>query len=100
MLQQPKADDYVIAMGETHSIRELLGVAFGKVRLDWEEYVTVDPHYYRPTEVDILQGDSTKARTILGWKPKWSFRCLIEDMVDYDLAVASKEVGISRVDQQ
>jgi GDPmannose 4,6-dehydratase len=100
MLQQPKADDYVIATGETHSIRELLDVAFGEVRLDWEEYVTVDPHYYRPTEVDILQGDSTKARTVLGWKPKWSFRCLIEDMVDYDLAVASKEVGASRIDQQ
>jgi GDPmannose 4,6-dehydratase len=100
MLQQPKADDYVIATGETHSIRELLDVAFGEVRLDWSEYVTVDPHYYRPTEVDVLQGDATKARTALGWKPKWSFRCLIEDMVDYDLAVASKEVGISRIDQQ
>jgi GDPmannose 4,6-dehydratase len=100
MLQQPKADDYVIATGETHSIRELLDLAFGEVRLDWSKYVTVDPHYYRPTEVDILQGDSTKARTVLGWKPRWSFRCLIEDMVDYDLAVASKEVGISRVDQQ
>jgi GDPmannose 4,6-dehydratase len=100
MLQQPKADDYVIATGETHSIRELLDLAFGEVRLDWSKYVTVDPHYYRPTEVDILQGDSTKARTVLGWKPKWSFRCLIEDMVDYDLAVASKEVGTSRIDQQ
>jgi GDPmannose 4,6-dehydratase len=100
MLQQPKADDYVIATGETHSIRELLDLAFGEVRLDWSKYVTVDPHYYRPTEVDILQGDSTKARTVLEWKPKWSFRCLIEDMVDYDLAVASKEVGTSRIDQQ
>jgi GDPmannose 4,6-dehydratase len=78
MLQQPKPDDYVVATGYTHTIRELLEVAFEAVNLKWEHYITVDPKYYRPTEVDILQGDATKARTILGWKPTWTFRTMIK----------------------
>jgi len=100
MLQQPKADDYVIATGKTHTIRELLDVAFGALDLDWKKYVTVDPKYFRATEVDILQGDATKARTVLGWKPRWSFKCLIEDMVAADRTVAFAERGISLYDQQ
>jgi len=100
MMQQPKADDYVIATGKTHTIRELLDVAFGALDLDWKKYVTVDPKYFRATEVDILQGDATKARTVLGWKPRWSFKCLIEDMVAADRAVAFAERGISLIDQQ
>ena len=100
MMQQPKADDYVIATGKTHTIRELLDVAFGALDLDWKKYVTVDPKYFRATEVDILQGDATKARTVLGWKPKWSFKYLIEDMVAADRAEAFAERGISLIDQQ
>jgi len=100
MMQQPKADDYVIATGKTHTIRELLDVAFGALDLDWKKYVTVDPKYFRATEVDILQGDATKARTVLGWKPRWSFKCLIEDMVAADRAEAFAERGISLIDQQ
>jgi GDPmannose 4,6-dehydratase len=100
MMQQPKPDDYVVATGETHTIRDLLDVAFGEVNIDWKKYVTVDPKYFRATEVDILQGDATKARTVLGWKPRWSFKCLIEDMVAADRAVAFAERGISLYDQQ
>ena len=85
MLQQPKADDYVIATGETHSICDLLDVAFGHLGLDWHSYVTIDPKYYRPTEVDLLQGDASKAKRVLGWEPKIRFKELIEEMVDSDL---------------
>jgi len=85
MLQQPQPDDYVIATGETHSVKELLTIAFGHVGLDWEPYVKVDPRYYRPTEVDVLVGDATKARTQLGWSPKTSFQELITLMVEADL---------------
>ncbi len=85
MLQQPTPDDYVIATGETHSIRELLDVAFYRVGLNWNKYVTVDPKYYRPTEVEQLQGDASKAKRVLGWEPKVKFQQLIEEMVDADL---------------
>jgi GDPmannose 4,6-dehydratase len=84
MMQQPKPDDYVIATGETHTIRELLDVAFGYLGLDWKLYVKRDAKYYRPTEVDLLQGDSSKARRVLGWEPKVGFKQLIEEMVDAD----------------
>jgi len=77
MLQQSKPDDYVIATGETHSVREFLDEAFGYAKLDWKKYVEVDKRYFRPTEVDCLVGDSTKARHILGWKPKVNFRSLV-----------------------
>jgi GDPmannose 4,6-dehydratase len=86
MLQQEKPDDYIVATGETHSIRELLDVAFGCVGLDWQEFVEVDPRYYRPAEVDILIGDASKAERILGWKPKVRFKELVQIMVDADVA--------------
>jgi len=82
MLQQDQPDDYVIATGETHSVREFLTVAFEHVGLDWEQYVKIDPRYYRPAEVDLLIGDPTKAENALGWKPKTTFRQLVEMMVD------------------
>jgi GDPmannose 4,6-dehydratase len=85
MLQQPKPDDYVIATGETHSVRELCEIAFARVGLDWQECVVVDKAHVRPAEVDLLIGDAGKARTVLGWRQKVSFRELIEMMVDADL---------------
>ncbi len=85
MLQQEKPDDYVIATGETHSVRDLLDVAFGHVGLDWKRYVKIDPRYYRPTEVDILVGNASKAKQHFGWTPKVSFKELVAMMVDADL---------------
>jgi len=87
MLQQPSPDDYVIATGETHSIREFLDLAFAHVGLDWKDYVAIDPRYYRPTEVDELIGDSNKARQRLGWEPKTKFADLTRLMVDADIAL-------------
>jgi GDPmannose 4,6-dehydratase len=86
MLQQPEPQDFVIATGETHSVRELCELAFGEADLDYREFVKVDERYYRPAEVDQLVGDSTKARTQLGWSPTYSFRDLIKEMVHFDLA--------------
>jgi GDPmannose 4,6-dehydratase len=86
MLQQAKPDDYVVATGETHSVREFLEEAFGCVGLAWKDFVKVDPKYFRPAEVDMLLGDSTKARRVLGWKPKVSFKELVRLMVEADLA--------------
>lgn len=86
MLQQPTPDDYVIATGETHSVRDLCEIAFARVGLDWEEHVVVDPKLVRPAEVDLLQGDAAKAKRALGWQPRVSFRQLIEMMVDADMA--------------
>jgi len=86
MLQQAKPDDYVVATGETHSVRDFLEEAFGLVGLDWKEFVKVDPKYYRPAEVDVLLGDPTKARTVLGWSRRVSFRDLVRLMVEADLA--------------
>ncbi|EGJ33604.1 MULTISPECIES: GDP-mannose 4,6-dehydratase [Moorena] len=85
MLQQDEPDDYVVATGQTHSIREFLDIAFGLVNLDWEQYVEIDPRYFRPAEVDLLLGDGTKANTILGWQPSVSFKQLVEIMVNADL---------------
>lgn len=85
MLQQPKGDDYVVATGETHSVREFLDIAFQYVGVDWREHVKIDPRYYRPTEVDLLIGDPTKARKQLGWKPKCSFPELVKMMVREDV---------------
>jgi|SRR5579884_2010561 GDPmannose 4,6-dehydratase len=85
MLQQDEPDDYIIATGETHSVRELLDVAFGHLGLDWHQYVKIDPRYYRPTEVDLLLGDASKAKKKLGWTPKVSFKQLVTMMVDADL---------------
>ncbi|MCL4177793.1 MAG: GDP-mannose 4,6-dehydratase [Verrucomicrobia bacterium] len=85
MLQQEKPEDYVIATGETHSIREFLDTAFGHVGLDWTKHVEIDERYYRPAEVDLLVGDATKAKRQLGWEPKVKFTELVKLMVDSDL---------------
>src|SRR2546425_3577859 len=85
MLQQEKPDEYVIATNETHSIREFLDAAFGHVGLDWKKYVEIDPRYYRPAEVELLIGDSSKARRKLGWEPKTKFVDLVRLMVDADI---------------
>lgn len=93
MLQQPEADDYVISTGETHSIRELLDVAFDEVGIsDWERYVHIDPRFFRPAEVDLLIGDSSKARAQLGWKPEVDFDALVRMMVRSDVAAESGSV--------
>ena len=86
MLQQDKPDDYVLATGETHSVRELCEVAFQRVGLNWQDYVVTDTRHYRPAEVDLLIGDAAKARTALGWQPKVAFQELVEMMTDADLA--------------
>jgi GDPmannose 4,6-dehydratase len=86
MLQQPEAGDYVIATGIAHSVRELCRIAFGRVGLDYERYVTLDPRLLRPAEIDHLLGDASKARTVLGWEPTVTFAELIETMVDADVA--------------
>lgn len=85
MLQQPKSDDYVIATGETHSVKEFLETAFQLVGRDWNEHVKIDPKYFRPTEVDLLLGDATKARTQLGWKPTVTFKELTRLMLISDM---------------
>jgi GDPmannose 4,6-dehydratase len=85
MLQQERPDDYVVATGESHSVREFLEEAFSYAGLDWREFVTVDPKYFRPAEVDVLLGDPSKARTALGWTPRVGFRALVRLMVDADL---------------
>jgi len=85
MLQQGEPDDYVIATGETHSVKEFVELAFSYVGLDWKKYVISDKKYFRPAEVDLLIGDSTKARQKLGWKPKVNFKQLVEMMVQEDL---------------
>ncbi len=86
MLQQEKPDDYVVATGETHSIREFLDIAFARVNLNWNDYVEIDPRYFRPAEVELLLGDPSKAKTHLAWKPSVTFQELVELMVDADLA--------------
>jgi GDPmannose 4,6-dehydratase len=91
MLQQDEPDDYVIATGETHSVRELLDEAFSHLNLDWQQRVEVDPRYFRPAEVDLLIGDATKARQKLGWQPEITFKELVRTMVDADLADLKKK---------
>jgi GDPmannose 4,6-dehydratase len=86
MLQQDEPDDFVLATGETHTVREFCEIAFARVGLDWEKYVVVDERFVRPAEVDLLLGDPTKAKNKLGWEPKVSFRGLVEMMVDADVA--------------
>jgi GDPmannose 4,6-dehydratase len=84
MLQADEPDDYVLATGETHSVREFLDEAFGYAGLDWNQYVRIDERYLRPAEVDVLQGDASKAKEQLGWKPTVRFRELVRMMVDHD----------------
>jgi GDPmannose 4,6-dehydratase len=84
MLQQDEPDDYVIATGETHEVRELCDLAFAHVDLNWDDHVVIDEAFYRPAEVDLLIGDATKAALVLGWKPKVGFEELVTMMVDAD----------------
>lgn len=92
MLQQSKPDDYVIATGHTHSVREFLEQAFGYAGLDWKKYVQIDKRYFRPTEVDYLLGDSSRARKKLRWKPKVDFKQLVRMMVDSDMKAVAQEL--------
>ncbi|HEX8148859.1 MAG TPA: GDP-mannose 4,6-dehydratase [Pyrinomonadaceae bacterium] len=85
MLQQPEADDYVVATGETHSVGEFCELAFAEAGLDYREYVRVDERFLRPAEVDLLVGDSAKAREVLGWEPTYTFEALVKEMVQSDL---------------
>jgi GDPmannose 4,6-dehydratase len=91
MLQQEKPDDYVIATGQTHSIREFLDLAFERLGLDWNKYVEIDKRYLRPTEVDLLRGDPSKAKKVLSWEPKVGFEQLAAMMIDADLELARQE---------
>jgi GDPmannose 4,6-dehydratase len=91
MLQQEKPDDYVVAIGETYAVSEFLELSFNHVGLDWHDFVEFDPKYTRPAEVDVLLGDPTKAREVLGWKPEVSFKGLVEMMIEHDLELARRE---------
>jgi GDPmannose 4,6-dehydratase len=92
MMQQPQADDYVIATGEHHSVQEFLELAFERLGLDWHKYVEADERYLRPAEVDLLMGNASKARRILGWQPKVNFSQLVGLMIDADLQLAEREL--------
>jgi GDPmannose 4,6-dehydratase len=95
MLQQEESDDYVIATGETHTVQEFVEEAFSYAGLDWRDYVEIDPWYYRPSEVDLLVGDASKAKKVLEWEPKTTFKDLVSLMVDADMA-ALKAQGSHR----
>jgi len=91
MLQQEQPEDYVVGTGEAHTIKEFLDEAFGYVNLDWQEYVRIDPRYFRPTEVDYLEADTKKAKKLLDWEPRVKFHELVRIMVDADLALVGLE---------
>jgi GDPmannose 4,6-dehydratase len=96
MLQHDEPDDFVIATGESRSVREFLVAVFRRLNLEWDAYVTVDPRYLRPSEVDHLQGDASKARRVLGWRPRRSFDDLVREMVDHDMELARAEQTLQR----
>lgn len=96
MLQTEVPTDYVIATGETHTVQEMLELAFDRLQLDWKKHVKIDPKYYRPTEVDLLIGDASKAKKELGWQPKVKFQELIAMMVDADLAAEKEKLDGTR----
>lgn len=100
MLQQAKPDDYVISTGVSISIRDFLELAFQYLDLDWSKYVETDPRLFRPAEVDHLEGDSTKAKTVLGWKPRTSVQDLVKLMVDSDLQLAKRELVLQQDDHR
>jgi GDPmannose 4,6-dehydratase len=93
IMQQKEPDDYVIATGDTHSVREFAERAFSHVGLDWKKYVEIDRRYFRPSEVDILQGDASKARKNLGWRPKTGFAELVKLMVDADVRLLHEKLS-------
>src|SRR5438128_1118839 len=91
MMQTETPDDFVVATGEVHSVREFVEATFGLLNLDWREHVGIDPRYFRPAEVDLLQGDASKARRVLGWRPRVDFKSLVRIMVEHDLKIAERE---------
>ena len=91
MMQHSNPDDWVLATGESHTVEEFLKLSFGKVNLNWEDYVETDEKYFRPNEVEYLHGDISKANKELKWKPKTSFNKLVEIMLEEDLKLAEKE---------
>jgi GDPmannose 4,6-dehydratase len=91
MLQQPEPDDFVVGMGESHTVREFLDFAAEKLDLVWQDFVSMDPRYLRPAEVDFLEADAGKARRVLGWKPEVGFKELVHMMVENDLELAKRE---------
>jgi GDPmannose 4,6-dehydratase len=93
MMQQPEADDYVIATGTAHSVREFVELAFSYGGLDWQRYVEIDQRYFRPTEVDILQGDASKARAKLGWQPTTGFEQLVKLMMETDIRMLNEKLS-------
>lgn len=94
ILQQENPDDYVVATGESHSVRDFVEKVFARLDLDWQVYIAIDPRYFRPAEVDVLQGDSTKARERLGWEPRIAIDELVERMVAHDLELAKQELTL------
>ncbi|MDQ3754124.1 MAG: GDP-mannose 4,6-dehydratase [Acidobacteriota bacterium] len=94
MLQQDEPDDFVVAMGEAHTVREICERAFAEVGLDYREYVTIDARFQRPAEVELLVGDATKAHRVLGWEPRYTFAEIVKEMVDADLDAARREAGV------
>ena len=93
MLQHDDPQDFVIATGEAHTVREFVERAFARVGLDWERFVEIDPRYYRPSEVDYLLGDASKARRVLGWTPKTTFSQLVDVMVDADVQLLEDQLA-------
>jgi GDPmannose 4,6-dehydratase len=100
MLQQEKAEDFVIATGETHSVKEFLEEVFGHLGLDWQKYVEVDARYFRPAEVDFLLGDAAKAKRLLGWTPKVTFKGLAKMMTESDWKTAKRERLMAEQDKK
>jgi GDPmannose 4,6-dehydratase len=100
MLQADKADDFVVATGETYSVRQFLDEVFGHLDLDWQKYVAIDPRYFRPAEVDLLLGDASKARQVLGWKPRVTFKQLAKMMTDADRRIARRERIVQEQDHK
>ncbi len=95
ILQQDTPEDFVIATGRTQSVREFLELVFAKLDLDWQDYVEIDPRYFRPSEVDLLLGDASKAKQKLGWTPRTSLEELASLMVEHDLDLAQRELHAS-----
>jgi len=91
MLQHDEPDDFVVATGERHSVKEFAEAVFDRLELDWSDYVRVDERYLRPAEVELLQGDASKAKRLLGWEPRTTFTQLIDMMVEADLELARRE---------
>jgi len=96
IVQQDRPDDYVIATGEAHSVREFLDETFGYLELDWNEYVEIDQRYFRPTEVEVLIGDASKAKKAFGWQPRVTFKELVKIMVDTDLEAEKRILNGTR----